>query len=213
MTYEQRIKQALQWWSYRQSKKLFLEAEKIRDSLLQESFTIRRNLDVLKINDLNLSIHQISEYTKKIDNFHHSLVQLSDRLCPGYIQDSLPLSIQCLLVPWVASHPHVYFHIDMPGSWQHESVECSLIILRALEELLTITLRKFLTPIAIHISLKSTDNTRQLTVKITYSEISHHIFYSNLPELKYLGDSLEFLISGKCFYNSKNLRISWHFCW
>lgn len=213
MTYEQRIQQALQWWSHRQSKKLFLEAENIRDSLLQESCTIRRSLDVLKIDDPNLSIYQISEYIKKIDNFHHSLVQLSDRLCPVYIQDSLPLSIQSLLDPWVESNSHVYFHIDLPRSWQHESIESSLVILMALEELLTITLREFSTPIAIHISLKPQESTRTLTVKITYTDTSNLMFLSKLPELKYLSDSLEFLISGKCFYNSKNLRIAWYFCW
>ncbi|MBD2292969.1 hypothetical protein H6G06_05600 [Anabaena sphaerica FACHB-251] len=213
MTYEQRIKEALQWWSYRQSIKLFLESEKIRDSLLQESFSIRRSLDVLKIDNPNISIYEISEYIKKIDNFHHSLVQLSDRLCPVYIQDSLPLSIQCLLDTWVTSNSHVYFLIDMPVYWQHESVECSLIILTALEELLRITLREFTTPVAIHISLKLKGNTKNLTVKITYSDISTLMCYTNLTELKYLSDSLQFLISGQCFYNSTNHRIAWYFCW
>lgn len=213
MTYEQRIKEALQWWSYRQSIKLFQEAEKIRDSLLQETFTIRRSLDVLKIDHPNLSIHHFSEHTKKIDNFHHSLVKLSDRLSPVYIQESLPLSIQCLLAPWVASYSHVYFHIDIPAYWQNESVEGSLIILRALEELLRITLRETLTPIAIYISLQLKENTKKLTVKITYSDLSNLISYSHLPELQYLSDSLEFLMSGQCFYNSSNHRIAWYFCW
>ncbi|WP_413173308.1 hypothetical protein [Anabaena azotica] len=213
MTYEQRIQQALQWWSYRQSIKLFLEAEKIRDSLLQESFTIRRSLDVLKIDKLNLSINKILEYIQKIDHFHHSLVQLSDRLCPVYIQDSLPLSIQSLLDPWLVSNPHVYFHIDMPVSWRNEPVECSFIILRALEELLTITLPKFSTAISIHISLKEKEQTGELSVHITYPDISTMMFYSNLPELKYLSDSVQFLISGKCFYKIRNLRIAWYFSW
>ncbi|MBK1990276.1 hypothetical protein A0J48_022575 [Sphaerospermopsis aphanizomenoides BCCUSP55] len=213
MTSAEKITPALKWWFYRQSIKLFLEAEKIRDSLLQESFTIRRSLEVLKIDHLNLSTHQISEHIKKIENFHHSLVQLSDRLCPVYIQDSLPLSIQSLLDPWLTSNPHVYFHIDMPISWRNEPVECSFLILRALEELLTITLPQFSTAISIHISLKEKENARELTVHITYPDISSMIFYSNLPELKYLSDSVQFLIPGKCFYKSRNMRIAWYFCW
>ncbi|MFM2062559.1 MAG: hypothetical protein RLZZ507_2229 [Cyanobacteriota bacterium] len=213
MTYHQKIQQALQWWSYRQSIKLFWEAEKIRDGLLQESFIIRRSLDVLKIDHLNLSIYPISEYIKKFDNFHHSLVQLSDRLCPVYIQDSLPLSIQCLLAPWLASHPHLTIHFDLPVSWRHEPVECSLIILRALEELLTITLPQFSTPTSISIKLTRKENTKQLIVKITYPDISTLLFYSNLPELKYLSHSFEYLLSGQCFYNSSNHRIACYFCW
>ncbi|MBD2135063.1 hypothetical protein H6F47_22260 [Sphaerospermopsis sp. FACHB-1094] len=213
MTYEQSIQEALQWWSYRQSIKLFGEAEKIRDSLLQETFAIRRSLDVLKIDHPNLLIQNCYEHTKKIDNFHHSLVQLSDRLCPVYIQESLPLSIQCLLEPWVLSNTHIYFHIDMPAYWQRESLEGSLIILRALEELLRITLRENFTPIAIYISLQLKENTKKLTVRITYSDLSNLTSYSYLPELNYLSDSLEFLMSGQCFYNSSNHRIAWYFCW
>ncbi|AFZ60342.1 hypothetical protein H6G54_14725 [Anabaena cylindrica FACHB-243] len=213
MTYEHRIKQALQWWSYRQFVKLFLEAEKIRDGLLQESFTIRRSLDALEIGDLNLSINKISDYIKKIDNFHHSLVQLSDRLCPVYIQDSLPFSIQCLLDPWLASNPHLYFHIDLPIYWRQEPIEYSVIILRTLEELLSITIPKLSTQVSVYISLKLKKNTGKLKVKITDPDISTLIYYSNLPELKYLSDSFEFLLSGKCFYNSSNLKIVWCFCW
>jgi hypothetical protein len=156
---------------------------------------------------------QISEYTKKIENFHHSLVQLSDRLCPVYIQDSLPLSIQCLLDSWVTSNPHVYFHIDLPGYWQNEPIECSIIILMALEELLKITLPEISQMTVIHISLKTEETTKKLKVKITYSDISTPMFYSKSPELKYLSDSLEFLISGKCFYHSYNFRMAWQFSW
>ncbi len=50
-------------------------------------------------------------------------------------------------------------------------------------------------------------------MQITYPDISTMLFYSNLPELKYLSDSVQFLISGKCFYKSKNLRLAWYCCW
>ena len=113
MTSNNKIQQALQWWFYREFLKLFLESEKIRDDLLQESFTIRRDLDLLIIDNLNLSVTRIPAYIRKIDNFHHSLVQLSDRLCPIYIQDSLPLSIECLLEQWINSHPYLDFQINI----------------------------------------------------------------------------------------------------
>jgi hypothetical protein len=130
-----------------------------------------------------------------------------------YIQDSLPLSIQCLLDSWVTSNPHIYFHIDLPKYWQNESMECSLIILMALEELLKITLQEIPPIIATYIGLKNQENARQLMVKFTYSELSNPMLYSDLPELKYLSDSLEFLIAGKCFYHSNNFRMAWQFSW
>ncbi|WP_174763536.1 MULTISPECIES: hypothetical protein [unclassified Anabaena] len=215
MTSNQRIQQALQWWFYREFLKLFLESEKIRDDLLQESFTIRRDLDLLIIDNLNLSVTRIPAHIRKIDNFHHSLVQLSDRLCPISIQDSLPLSIECLLEPWINSNPYLDFQINMPVYWRIEEPERSWIILRVLEELLKITLpeTESLLPIYIQITLKQIGSIGLLTVKISYPDISTLIFYSHLPELEYLYDSFKFLISGKCSYFNKNLMSIWHFYW
>jgi hypothetical protein len=42
----------------------------------------------------------------------------------------------------------------MPGDWQNEPVECSLIILRALEELLAMLLPEFSRAISSHIGLQ-----------------------------------------------------------
>jgi hypothetical protein len=215
MTSEQRIQQALQWWFYREFWKLFLESEKIRDDLLQESFTIRRNLDLLSRDNLSLPETAIQAYIQKIDKFHHSLVQLSDRLCPISIQDSLPLSIECLLEPWIDSHPHLNFQINMPVYWRIEEPERSWIILRVLEELLRITLpeTEILLPIYIHVTLKEIGSIALLAVKISYPDMSTLIFYSHLPELEYLYDIFKLLISGKCSFFHKHLMSIWHFYW
>ncbi len=206
------IQQALQWWSSRQSKKLFLEAEKIRDDLLQDSFTIRRNLDLLSVDNLN-SGNRVQECLKHIDNFHHSLVQLSDRLFPASLQDSFPLAIECLLEPWLALSPQLYFQIDMPVYWRHEPAERSLIVLTALNELLTISLPEVIAPTLIYINLKQHKNIGQLIVEITYPNVSTFVLYSRLPELNYLCESFRLLTSGKCFSHTKNLRVSWYFSW
>lgn len=213
LTSEHTTQEALQWWSYRQSMKLFQEAEKIRDGLLQESFTIRRSLEMLSVDNLELSFKKTQDCLKKIDHFHQSLVQLSDRLFPPYLQDSLPLAIQCLLEPWRTSHPHLYFHIDLPACWRQEQVGCSLTVVRALEELLRITLPEALTPISIYISLQEKQRVGQLMVRMTYPDISTLIFYSSLPELTFLRKTFQVLTSGKCFYRIKNFSIIWYFCW
>jgi len=210
---EHTTQKALQWWSCRQSIKLFQEAEKIRDGLLQESFAIRRSLEMLSVDNLELSFNKTQDCLKQIDQFHQSLVQLSDRLFPAYLQDSLPLAIHCLLEPWRTSHPHLYFHIDMPAYWRQESVGCSLTVVRALEELLRITLPEVLTPISIDISLEEQQNIGQLIVRITYPNPYILISSSSLPELKFLCKIFQILTSGKCFYRIKNLTVVWYFCW
>ncbi|HLP87306.1 MAG TPA: hypothetical protein VK184_01715 [Nostocaceae cyanobacterium] len=213
MTVEKKIQQALKWWSYRQAVKLFLESEKIRDTLLQECFIIRRNFDLLTLDNFNLSNAQIQEYLQRIENLHYSLVKLSNRLCPSSIQDSLPLSIECLLQIWLDSKPNVYFNINLPVSWQYESAERNLIILNTLEELLTIILPDIFTPVFIKIDLKKRRKLAQLNVKITYPDISTLIFHTTLPELEYLCDSFKFLLSGKCLCQSQNLNVVWSFYW
>ncbi|WP_240868139.1 hypothetical protein [Cylindrospermopsis raciborskii] len=57
-----KIKLALNWLFYKQSIKLYGESEKIRDNLLQESFTIRRGLEALKIQHCNLLNNQVIGY-------------------------------------------------------------------------------------------------------------------------------------------------------
>ncbi|PMB39593.1 hypothetical protein CEN47_04780 [Fischerella thermalis CCMEE 5319] len=208
-----KTQQALQWWSCRQSLKMFLEAEKIRDGILQESFTIRRSLELLPGGNLDLSTSQTQELLKRFDNFHQSLVQLSDRLFPAYIQDNFPLAIQHLLEPWFTSHSQICFDLDMPKSWRHESVDRSLIILRTLEELLKISLPEVLAQVSIYICLQQQANLGKLVLQITYPDISTLIFYKNLPEREFICKTFRFLTSGKCFCCINNLSLVCYLYW
>ena len=210
---ELRIQKALQWWANKQSLKRFLEAEKIRDDLLQESFTIRRSLDMLTVDNRDLSVNKIQECVRKIDNFHQSLVELSDRLFPWHLEYSLPLAIECLLESRLIANSHLSLHIDMPVNWERQPAERNLIVLSILDDLLTIALPEVLTPIAISISLKQRKNISHLIVKITYPDVSTMDLCTNLRELKYLCDSFYFLTSGKCVYRSKYLTSAWYFHW
>ncbi|BAY25087.1 hypothetical protein NIES2100_48880 [Calothrix sp. NIES-2100] len=210
---ELRIRQALQWWANKQSLKRFLEAEKIRDDLLQESFTIRRTLDMLTVDNLDLSVNKIKECVGKIDNFHQSLVELSDRLFPWHLEYSLPLAIECLLESRLLANSHLSLHIDMPVIWERQPVERNLMILSILDDLLTIALPAVLTPISISICLKQRRNICYLMVKINYPDVSTMDLCTNLRELKYLCDSFYFLTSGKCVYRSKQLGVAWYFYW
>jgi len=208
-----RIQQALQWWSFRQSLKLSVEADKIREELLQELFTVRRNLELSAIDNQDVSIEKSQSYVKQIDHLHRSLARLSDRLFPSYLQDNFPLAIENLLEPWIVSYPHLDFHMSMPFSWRYEPAEHSLIVLNALEELLIITLPELLSPIVVNISLQQRQNLAQLIVTMTYSDLSMLISYSNLRELDYLCESFRALTAGKLFYRINNLLVAYYFYW
>jgi hypothetical protein len=215
---------SLQWWSSRQSMRLFREAEIIRDSLLQDSFSIRRNLEMLPADDMTISTGRINECLQAIDNFHDSLTKLSDRLFPAYLPDSLPLAIQSTLENYQRSHPNLDLYLDIPSYWSSEPAERSLIIVRAIEELLKICIPNTaiqtsnqtsnqISPTSVRTRLKQQGGKAELIIQITYDDIHTLSFYSNLPEARYLCDAFQILTSGKCFYIRDNLSLNWHLSW
>ncbi|MDJ0675729.1 MAG: hypothetical protein QNJ36_10175 [Calothrix sp. MO_167.B42] len=202
------MKKALQWWHSRQSMRLFREAESIRDGLLQESFIIRRDLEILSRD--NVEIPQ--EYLMKIDGWHQSLVKLSDRLFPECLPHHLPLAIEFLLVKWLESYPHVKFDILLPTSWPVEEAECSLVILTALDESLRIAMSHNSEPTLIYIRLQLQTNINTLVINICYDNIVL-ICHSFLTEVFHLGESFKLLTSGQYFFQIKKHSISYSFCW
>ncbi len=135
-----RARRALRWWERRRGFQLYCETERIRNGLLQESLAMRRSLELWLGDTHEISLEHVRGWLKGIEKFHHSLGQLSDRLSPPFVEESLPLAIQYLLELWQTYNPHLNIQMELPGDWQDESPECSRVILIALDELLRITL-------------------------------------------------------------------------
>ncbi len=206
-----RTQKALQWWFQRQSIHLSHEAETIRDGLLQEAFTIRRSLELsLGENDYN-SVKQSQDWLNKVENFHHSLQQLSDRLSPVNIEHSLPMAILWVLESWQISHPQLKFQIYMPTYWRQEKFEQSIVVLRTLDEFLQITSAGITE--SIHINLKPKGNLGELTIKSSYPNLAAFKYYSYTNDLKYLSQTFKILTSGQSFCRKKNLTVTWYFRW
>jgi len=135
-----RAQRALRWWERRRGFQLYCETERIRNGLLQESLAMRRSIELLLGDSCQISLQSVRDWLKGIETFHNSLGQLSDRLSPPYVEESLPLAIQYLLELWQTYNPKLNIQIELPGDWRDESPECSRVILIALDELLRITL-------------------------------------------------------------------------
>lgn len=208
-----KMRQALQWWQGRQVLQLSQEAKNIRDGLLQESFTIRRSLELLPVDNLELLVKKSRDCLEKLDNFHHSLSQLSDRLSPVYIEDSLPLAIQSVVEQWQARYPRLHLHLDLPTHWRHESYNQSMLILQVLEELLHLALSELVGDIAIHISLSPKGKMGELLIHISGDRVLGNLSYSSLKQLKYLRQIFQILTLGKCSYRLHHLAIDWFFIW
>lgn len=206
-------KQALQWWQGRQVLQLSQEAEKIRDGLLQESFTIRRSVELLPVDDLELLVKKSRDCLEKVDNFYHLLSQLSDRLSPAYIEDSLPLAIQSVVEQWQTHYPRLHLHLNLPTHWRHESHNQSMLILRVLEELLQIILSELLADIAIHISLSPKGSMGKLFIQISYNDATQILSSSTLRKLRHLRQIFQILTPGRCYYYQYSLAMDWFFIW
>ena len=140
-----RARRALQWWERRRAFQLYCETERIRNGLLQESLAMRRSIELLLGDSCEISLQSVRDWLTGIEKFHHSLGQLSDRLSPPYVEESLPLAIQYLLELWQTYNPKLNIQMELPRDWPDESPECSRVILIALDELLRITLSEVAT--------------------------------------------------------------------
>jgi hypothetical protein len=208
-----KTEKALQWWSKKQSMYLFQESHKIRDQLLQESFVLRRSIERDLAENAELLPQNHQAWLNQLEQLHHSLEKLSDRLVPAYTEDSLPLAIQCLINSWQLRNPPVKFQLDLPTSWRQEQPERNLLIIRILDELLRINLSKNSKKILIYIGLKPQSSMVYLTVKITYNDNCNMSNFSKAKDLEYLSETFRVLTSGQCFYRREDSKISWYFSW
>jgi hypothetical protein len=203
----------LQWWQQRQSRWLSCEAEKIRDGLLQESFTIRRSLELSLLNEDSTSTELKQDLLNKMEKFYHSLKQLSDRLSPAYIEDSLLLVIQGVVESWQRCNSNIKIGMEFPTAWRQEPRDRSILILRTLDELLRITSSELVTELSIHISLKQQGNIGELIVHISYPDVLTLDSHWGREDLEYLSQTFQFLTSGQCCRLREELTVVWYFRW
>lgn len=213
IAFHHNTERAWQWWSQRQSKHLFHEAERIRNGLLQDSCAMRRMLESLVINEGNISPELSQDYLGKIEKIYRSLEELSDRLAPMNSEYSLPLGIESLAALWCQKNPHLKISLEIPTDWRQESPELSLVILQIIDELLQINLLNELTKRDVSINLKLEKTIAKLTVCISYSDKVTLNFYAKSSNLDYLSKTFKVLTSGKCYRRQKDLTEIWYFQW
>lgn len=213
IAFHHNTERAWQWWSRRQSRHLFYEAEKIRNGLLQDSCAMRRILESLLTNEGKISSEFSQDYLKKIENIYHSLEELSDRLAPINCEYSLPLGIETLVAMWKQKKPDLNINLDLPNDWRQESPEHSLAILQIMDELLQISLLNEFLNREVSIHLKLQKNIAKLIVCISHTDKASLKLSANSPNLDYLSKTFEVLTSGKCYRCQRNLTEIWNFQW
>ena len=195
------MKEALQWWYKRKLTQLKSEANVIREQLLQESFAMRRNLELSPIKSGKFAAcHQ--RYVEQLEDFHSSLKELSDRLYPSYIEAGLPAALQYSVEQWQKQLPHFQFELSLPQNWRSPNSTDSSIVLDILKDLLRIkegkTLFNNLIFIALEQNTSSCSTNNQLKVMFLGKKVNDIAINSDRTELQYLQQTFESLTSGSC---------------
>jgi hypothetical protein len=209
-----RTQQAMIWWHDRQYAKMCQEGEAIRNGLLQESFVVRRHLELSALDSSGIQFSQHQYYLTTIEKFHHSLKELSDYLFPAHIDDSLSLAIKHLLVEWKLHSPELKLSMDLPADLKSDRPQVRRIILMALEEILHLSsvnsYSQNLKLVSLSVDLKNQEYFSKLKVEFNYKNLCQG---TQTIEYDYLRRAFHFLTFGKCWYCRQGNAEIWYFHW
>jgi hypothetical protein len=211
------VEEALQWWYHKKLGQLESEANLIREQLLQESFVMRRSLELSSIKSNEFVSPSRQQYVVQLENFHSSLKAISDRLFPPCINEGLPFALQYSVKKWREQFPGCQFKLDLPLNWRQKAQAPNFITLNIAEELLLVQIGESLTKNLIIIELKQNSLNHQLNnqLKITFveQESNKQLLRNNQQELKYLQKSFECLTLGSCKNTLTKDSNIWSFKW
>jgi len=123
----------LRWWHQYQAQLLNQEADRIRNSFLQEMFAVRRRFELACQSPACDKPLDCVAHLADLKRLYTLLETLSDRLDSPYLQDSLPLAIQHAVEPWKSQVP---LRLDLPGEWVADPVEHNRLLLLLIDALL-----------------------------------------------------------------------------
>lgn len=193
-------------------------ADHIQNHLIQDLFALRLSLQSASLGkeeSMGQSMGELvvqDSWLAETEKLNHGLHALSVALSSSYLPDNLPLAVRALFQQWQIANPTCSVQLNLPTDWPAEPLEHSHIILITLERLLEITTSP--APIAaIAVNLEQQIGKAQLTVKLTYLEISPQIAATYARELKYLHRCFRCLVPGWCRYQSQAREAIWQFGW
>jgi hypothetical protein len=103
-----RLHQVMRWWYQRQANWRHTEAEKLRDGTIQSLFGLRRQLELLQLQHVELS----NDLLTVVEQCQKDLDQLGDRLFSAYTQDSLLSALRELTQEMQGNFPDVMFRVQ-----------------------------------------------------------------------------------------------------
>jgi hypothetical protein len=204
-----KTQRALRWWQNQQALQLHQVAEEIRDGLLQQSFSLRRNLEV-DLDGVAASRMVLTQtWLNSLEGLHHDFKLLSDFLSPPYLEESFPLALQYQMEAWQVRHPGCEFTLKLPALWQQELSDRGQVMLTALDQLLRLTVSQAFPGQSIRLCLRAEQSTAELSVQISTPEGLN----LEVRNLRRLARAVPALVDGSCFYQRDQNQLTMYFRW
>ncbi len=179
----QQQQQAWHWWHGQQQQQQHIQAESVRDGLLQEAFALRRQLE-----QSNHADDESAPYLEQLNRFYQSLENLSNQLSPPFVDDSLPLALQFLLKHYGQSNPSI--DLDPATDW---SANDNRTVLSVVAQILPLLLVENQPALKVRLWRDGSVNNLQFTSKIADQ---HPPSATASVEMQYLQEIFHTLMSG-----------------
>ncbi|WP_439343372.1 hypothetical protein [Vacuolonema iberomarrocanum] len=212
--YHARRQRALQWWWKRQVMQAYENAESLRNHALQESFALRRHLELVGVpdpSDMTLTLWQshVPLLLESANRLHREVQSLSDQLSSPFLEDSLPLALRHEVTVWKQHCPMVAFSLDLPTHWKAENEIKQDILTKILDECLHLLLldlcrtgtemngENYAEKVNVVIALDSKKNWNCLKIQMLVPSALADSIHQRYQYFRYLGHVFQTLMPGR----------------
>lgn len=210
--------QALRWWFEQQHDWLCREAEQVRNGPLQETFVMRRQLEMnpaeMNPDSPSKAPAEQPAWIVQVTQLNGQLVRLSDELSPPYLETSLPLAIQA----WAQDECLPGLMLCLPPSWPTEPTVRVSLVLSMLTHLLRWSMQTSEPPTVAALELGQQMSwdvwpVGVLTVRLDYPTADAAAAVGRSPHSVFLSRTFAVLAPGRCTQRQQQQRIVWQFRW
>lgn len=202
----------LRWWYQSQIRQRIDEADTLRNGVLQDVFALRRHLELINQGPIQGQGNPYEACLEEMEQIYRSLQALSDRLSCPYLEESLPLSLQHLLLPWQAALP---LEVKLAGDWEPEPVEQVAVLLTFLEAVLQGVAAEPNTLENLRVWLQLQAEVKAFTVQVGYAQAVPQplIDLSESVDMTYLLQTFHLLSGGTAQLDRQPQSLSWTLSW
>lgn len=200
----QQQQQAWHWWNSQQQQQQHLQAEVVRDGLLQEAFALRRQLE-----QSSHAKDGSATYIEQVNRFYQSLEKLSNQLSPPFVDDSLPLALQFLLKHYGQSNPSI--ELDPATDWSTDGADSNRTLLSVVAQILPLLVSDPQSELNVRLWRDGSMNNLQFVRKITNQQSQPALDSS--VEVQYLQEIFHSLMSGTLDIQRDDVELTCQLSW